>query len=269
MSDKVLLVIINYHSNDFCEKQIDSFKRTADFNHEIVVLNNDSLKNRYDPSSSEVIVIDSEVNLGYFGSLVEVDRHVKLRSFKLIIIGNADLIWTETSGLVLEYHDSIGILAPTIISNDGQLQNPHRFRKPGYRVSFILWLLFSSYIFYKLFALTNRLRRNLLDFNGRAGGNELPEVPIFSAHGACVILTPRFLNAIDSLEMDFFLYGEEDWIAGNCAKHELSIILKQDIVVEHAENVSTSKIANRKKFKMKRDAYFGNKRKFGKFLFKL
>lgn len=271
MQSKVLLVIVNYKSNDYCDEQISSFIDIASgLDYEIIVCNNEALLNPYTSPIDNVKVIDSVENLGYFGSLDRLSRLVDFSSFDFVIVGNADLTWIDLEGLLCNYESNVGIVAPRIISRDGLNQNPHRLNRPSFLKSVLLRVLFSSYWIYVLFVKSAKFRAMITArSNTIIESREVFARHVFSAHGACVVFRKVFFERIESLDMNFFLYGEEDWMAGNCSKHALDIICVDNVVVRHDESVSTSQVANKEKWHMKKEAYIINKTKFAKQLFRI
>ncbi len=263
MNDKNLFVTVNYFSNKDLLEYLNSLVPQVRKNDKIIILNNCSNQNHFDFDHRNVIVFNKKENLGYFGGIKHVLDKTEKLSYDKIIISNPDIKFHEdfTKNLEETSYDW-DILAPAIYNSDGINQNPHRLKKPNLYISLFLKIYFSNYIIYSFLKL-------LLIFRKKKSVILNQKIKIFSCHGAIMILNNSFFKKGGEIQNHFFLYGEEDSIAGQSALRGLNIIYDPKFIVDHNEKSSTSKLTSIKKFKFQKKAYMLNHKKYGKNLFQL
>lgn len=259
-----LYVTVNYFSNNDVYNYLESLKNILDANDKVIIVNNCCLENRFTCEDENILILNSENNLGYFGGIKFALNSIDINFYNSIIVSNPDLIFDKDFNNKLKEIDySWDVIAPKIISSNGKNQNPHRLRKPGYFISFYLYLSFKSYLIYKILRfLINRLRKNKKTIN-------LSRTRIFSPHGAIIIFNENYFLKGGKIEDHFFLYGEEDSVAGQSEKLGLEIIYEPNIEVLHIENSTTSSLSSKSKFNFQQLAYKKNKKKYKTNLFKL
>lgn len=64
-------------------------------------------------------------------------------------------------------------------------------------------------------------------------------MPIYAAHGACMIFSSKFFALGGTLEVPFFLYGEEIYAAEAARLLGLKVLYNPGLRVQHDEHQST------------------------------
>jgi GT2 family glycosyltransferase len=78
---------------------------------------------------------------------------------------------------------------------------------------------------------------------------------ILLGYGACYILTRNFFNNFNCLDAPNFLMGEEGVLANQVLSVNGITIYCPDLVVEHLDHTSISKLPTRRLFELNRQAY--------------
>lgn len=218
--------------------------------------------------SSNVTVLQTEDNLGYFGGINYVFSRLglSLRSdFDYVIISNDDLVLTPSFfgelSKMEDYKKSYSVLCPQIISSDGRHENPHVIKPP----SFLRELLYS--IYYSSFlaaSILTRIQRFLGENTRRVKLNQnriyRDPFPIYSGYGALYILSKRFFCSNTLLSYPSFLMFEEFFLSEQIAQHgELCLFVPQ-ISAFHLGKASTGATPRRQIFQYAQSSFMHYRR---------
>ena len=181
-----------------------------------------------------VRVLPFEDNPGYLRAL-----HRALPSIdtsRPVVLSNFDLdaqpgVLRELVAGVAAYPDA-GVLAPSVIGDDGADQNPNLLRPPSRR-----WL--------QALAAVHRFPV-VADLVLRGTGRRSRTIPgvadgaaVFAGHGSCCLLTPAFFAAGGSTDYPFPLFGEELWLGEQCQRLGLTVRYLPAARLHHDSHVAT------------------------------
>lgn len=203
-------------------------------------------------------------NLGYLGGVNRIIESIgisDIKKYDYVIISNVDLFMSENFFEILlsnNYDSQIGWITPRIISlQDKQDKNPRMIYRPSLsKMRIILFLFNYSYLFYAYKKILHKIARKKKAINT----NEI----IYAGHGSFMIFTKSFFKAVDNIQFDSFLYGEEIFFAELNRKANLKVYYDRSIFVNDIEHVSTKKVKRMVWYQMNRDSIKMLIRKFWK-----
>lgn len=258
-------VFINY--NDYrttinCVKSIQQIDHQGAISH-IIVIDNASQAADFTALSesiseySNVSIIRSEKNLGYFGGLNLGISKIHNPEKQIITVGNNDLLYHHEFIQSVIYKkgifESYPVISPNIITLDGKHQNPHVINKISRFRQMIYDLYFSNYYFANLISRMVKLSGKLTSRKD----NEQREIaqPIFLGHGSCYLLGPLFFKYFKKLWAPTFLFDEELFLSKQLEQKGMKIFYEPSIKVTHCMHTSVDKIPPKAKWKLAREAH--------------
>ena len=263
---KTAFICVNYNNSKITQeyvKNVLDIKKNYDV--KIIVVDNASQENDIkdltiyieDLKNDDVVLLKSEVNLGYFKGLNLGINYVKnISEYDYVIIGNNDIIFDNTFFEILESRNinkSVFVIAPNIIRLDGVHQNPHIVNKFSSIQNIYRKLYFSNfYIGILIQFLYNSVRSNLVKEDRL---NNDKEQVILMGYGACYVLTKCFFEAFDELDAPVFLMGEEGILANQVLGGKGITLYCPDLIVNHHDHTSIGKVASKKLYKFSQDSY--------------
>lgn len=126
------IIIVTYNSSQFIRKCIDAIGlNIKDINYEIIVVDNASIDNTVEliPKHQKIKIISNKRNVGFAAAN---NQGVKCALGKYILILNPDIELnpsTDIAGMMkyCEEHDSVGIVAPRLLYENGEIQENARY----------------------------------------------------------------------------------------------------------------------------------------------
>jgi len=213
-----------------------------------------------------VCCIKPPTNLGYFrGAWYGIEQCISAEHHPdWVMVTNVDVSFPD-SEFFAKLRDmppthETGILAPSIRSGiTSHDQNPMMRDRPSRtRMRFHRFVNRNYYLLnlYEILAVVFRLVRSAMKstFGSRSGEREgstnqahlrststqeSTPVPIYAAHGACMIFSSKFFALGGTLEVPFFLYGEEIYVAEAARALGLKVVYNPCMRVQHDEHQST------------------------------
>lgn len=203
-----------------------------------------------------VTLIRSEINLGYFGGLNLGLDAISRRDDDIVIIGNNDLTFPPSFFERLaraHYADDVFVVAPNVITADGYHQNPHCPGRVSAKRKFLYDLYFSHFLLGGLMSnLSAKLKRaNGGRVNALAGASQYIHMGI----GAVYLLTAAYFKHFKRLDDSVFLYGEEALLAGQLMAVGGRTFYDAELIVNHAESATLSKLPSRTTYEFGRASY--------------
>ncbi|MBX3705067.1 MAG: glycosyltransferase family 2 protein [Pseudomonadales bacterium] len=204
-------------------------------------------------------LIRSERNLGYFSGLnLGLDYVRRFHSdVAWVIVGNNDLVFSdhfvETLANKSEVYSQYAVIAPNIVTLDGDRQNPHIREHIGLARIRAYDTYYSSYLLARLIAKivgVGRRHFNRRDQSGYATARE-----IYACHGSCFVLSRKFFETFGELWAPTFMFGEEVFLAEQVAKSSMRILYSPELEVIHASHAAVSGLHARQKWELMRIAY--------------
>lgn len=246
---KILLVCVNYNSYH----HLLAYARSLAIAHEgaegvdfkLVVVDNSTMSTDHAVLDEIGSIIDDFVyfksnNIGYFpAAAFAVDSILEdVKSFDYVAVSNVDLEVTQDFFVYLSQYsvnENDGILAPSLISRYRRSDlNPKIITRPTYnklkrnqkifRIPFLFWL------YCKISDLKFRFS-NPCSLDSRL---------IYAPHGSFIIFTQRFFCLGGNLRYPRFLFGEEIYVAEECASRNLSVRYLPKLVIHDLDHGSTS-----------------------------
>ena len=209
-------------------------------------------------NSSFVEVLKSPVNLGYFGAVNFALKKINgINDYDYLVVSNNDIEIKDSHFFqkLLAMESEAQVLAPDIISRvTGKHQNPHRvsavskFQKIQYR------LLYINYYLGLLLHYSRKLVKSITASKARL--SKPVKQRIFSAHGAFLIFDRSYFEKGGHIDDGYFLFGEEDSVAAQCADKDMKILFCPDLKVYHNEHISTEGSGFKKRtYHLQQNAY--------------
>jgi len=266
MPNTLTFICVNYNNSNFTKLFLESLflhqKEQDNINVVAIVVDNASNSDDYKnlqsncAQYSQVRLIRSEINLGYFGGLnvglanlsPSIDYHV--------VVGNNDLTFSDDFVLKLsnaDYAEDILVVAPNVITADGFPQNPHCVTRVSAFRKFLYDIYFSNFWCSRLLTFTSS---KIKAIKGRRSNN-LSSISQFihMGIGACYILTPAFFKHYSRLDGSVFLYGEEALLAGQVMSVNGRTFYDAGLIVDHAESATLSKLPSRTTYNFGKNSY--------------
>ena len=215
-----------------------------------------------------VDVVYNAENVGYFPGLnIGIERLRGLRSdCDLMVVGNNDLEFPQ--GFVAnvvrnrEVLDRWAVVAPDLVSPEGQHQNPHVLR-PISRLRRAVWdVHFSSRAAASLVRLAARATRRLTTRaeNAPESTLHLTPGPIEQGYGACYLLGPAFFRHFSQLCAPTFLMQEEFFLSEQLATIGQQTWYDPRFVVLHRHHATMGAIPGRRHWEISRASHLVYKR---------
>ena len=194
-------------------------------------------------------------NNGYLGTVRYLLRQrPDIMNADFFIISNVDVFLTTDCfsnllSFVSQNNDSrsIGWIAPAIISETLNCDlNPQATKRYSLNKLRLLRIAYTFPFIHRLYTLTLHKAKNKTKSHQPAD--------IYAGHGSFIILTRAFLQHCPSLDYPIFLYGEEIFLAEQCAHHRLLVKYVPSIVIFDIGKVSTGKMPSSFYYRYNRQA---------------
>ncbi len=262
---KVYFVFVNYNdapTTISCIKSIENITK-SECDISIIIVDNASDKKDIEnlrlevQKRSNIELILSEKNHGYFGGLNLGLSKVIPDENQFVVIGNNDILYPENFLFLLsENKDKIeqyAVISPDIVTMDGVHQNPHVVHSISVFREIMYDLYFTNYYLGLFITKIARLTNKFTDRDDEKQ-YEIPQT-IYQGYGACYILTPMFFEHFTQLWAPTFLMGEELFLSKQLEEKNLKIFYEPAIKVTHSLHASTEKIPGKKKWEISRKAH--------------
>lgn len=194
-------------------------------------------------------------NLGYFGGFNYAFDNTVAASSDFVVLCNNDLVFDKHFVHKLcskVYPNECHVICPDVVTLDEIHQNPHVLKPLGFFQRSKLDLYFSNYYIARLLVFI----RNLLSVKSNKGKKKRLPTYIHMGIGACYLLNKGFFKHSKRLNYPFFLYGEEAFLTKQVHDHGGKLFYDPDLVVQHAESATLSKLPSRIIYNFARDGYF-------------
>ncbi len=260
LAQTVLLVCVKYGSDAETAQYLESLRQLQGQRSLQVLVVDNTVGAKPDEGSkdSDVTLLRTEENLGYFGG-ARTGLSLYLREHPLpdwIIVSNVDLVIEDSQFLnklsALRGKPRLGVVAPSIRSAlTGKDQNPFMRRRPSaarmhaYKWMFRSWLLLNTY---ELAAAAFHKVRHSVQGRPRMSpdSTEKPDATIYAPHGSFLIFSGEYFRAGGTLDFPCFLFGEEIYFAETVRTLGLDVIYEPSLQVLHHEHKSTNLVKSRK-----------------------
>lgn len=248
--DKVGAVILNYNSVSDTKKCIDFLNKQNYKNLDIIVVDNHSslpdeeknVKNICE--ENKAIFITNKENLGYAaGNNMGLRQAVK-NGAKWCMIINPDVELRDENYIThmlekMEEYDKTVVAASSVVMPDGELQNPQK----------------ESTFFYDFLWPLQYIKKKEEKSNWNVEKQETKYCDKIS--GCCLFVKSDFLEKINYLDENTFLYCEEAILCRQAVMHGKKVLYVHDCVANH-EHIKTQKSSpkGRMKIFLKSRRYF-------------
>jgi GT2 family glycosyltransferase len=264
---KILLITVNYNNAAVTLNLLDKLLDTGYPEESVIaVVDNSQPENEFRQlrewadkhADLNVKIFRTGNNTGYFGAagFVLNEMDFKADDFEYVIIANNDvLIDSPDFWNILESMETdAAVIAPQIYSVSGhKFQNPHRMSPVTKWQKFQYRLLFTGYT---LAFVLYHARKLMKSFKQRKVAPQAESLIIYSAHGAFMIFTRQYFRSGGVIDHGYFLYGEEDSVAAQCALFGLTIQFEPALKIRHLDHVSTGGSGFKKRiYSLQKNAY--------------
>ncbi len=243
----ILFLLVNYFNEEevcsFIEKQLKPFENNFI---EIVITDNGSrtsLLNEIERKYSNITLVKSGSNLGYFGAANlgltnYLDRNKEYP--QAVIICNTDI--RLASDFFHELQNKLSdtnfdILGPSIHSilykHD---QNPYIINRIKESKLKFFKFISSTYFLYSLFTLYHVAKSKL---SGKANAAPNKSMKPYAVHGSFMIFNKFFFEKGGTINYPCVLFGEELFIAEQALKLNLNMLYEPALQIEHNEHSTT------------------------------
>jgi GT2 family glycosyltransferase len=265
---KIALICVNYNNSNYTKLLVNSVESNKFDNNNLncleiyVVDNSDTVLEREKlilelGGCKNVLILYPQENVGYFHGINFALKNLALKTFDFIIIGNNDLVYSESflSHLISsKYPLDCMVLCPNLVTKAGQHQNPHHTHKFSKLQIMLFDLYFTNYFFAVILSKVNSLRKM---FDKRALC-VIPDkvIEIYQGVGACYVLMPSFFCDNSELYFPGFLYGEEACLSHQVNNSGGKLYFDPGLLVTHDESATLSKLPSRKTYQFGRESYW-------------
>jgi len=243
----ILFLLVNYFNEEEVCSFIDEQLKPIENNFiDIIITDNGSrtsLLNEIESKYSNVSLVKSGSNLGYFGAAnLGLTNYLNRNKEypQVVIICNTDIKLADNFFTVL--HNKLSdtdfdILGPSIHSSFLKYyQNPYitnRIKKS--KISF-LHFVSSDYFLYSLFTIYHLVKTKLL---GRANAKQNEAMKPYAVHGSFMLFNRAFFQKGGTINYPCVLFGEELFVAEQALKLNLNTLYEPALQVEHNEHATT------------------------------
>ncbi|EKE19477.1 MAG: hypothetical protein ACD_9C00001G0003 [uncultured bacterium] len=239
----ISFIILNYKSEHFLVKCIESIKKHTDSSFEIIVVNNDT-----DPISTilpeeNIIIVNNEANVG-FSKACNIGADIAKGENFFFLNPDTEIKTGNISDLTSELkNSSVGIVAPQIILPSGEVQP----WSVGHEIT--LWDIIKNNF-------------NLIKSKQLWKKSSLTEVDWVS--GAAFAITKKHFGELAGFDESFFMYFEDVDLCKRSRKIGKKILLFPSIRILHIGGQSSKcPLQQKKYYYASQDYYF--KKHFGFF----
>lgn len=251
---RVILICVNYNTYGELSKFLTqlSAQECANFNLEVIVVDNSSRKEELVRSKFEVLPwiswLEPESNLGYYGAISHaVDALDVLADCPdFLIASNVDIEFAGEDFFekLTRIKEDAQVLAPAIRGKrTGAELNPYLKTRPA--ASKVKWTraIFRYYYISVAYQVAYHIKSSLK----RGGGGLIGKnaVPIYAPHGSFVIFRQAFFQNGGSLRHPCFLYAEEIFVAEQVRRSGGVVRFCPELKLVHEEHASTGWIKSR------------------------
>ena len=266
---KVLILAINYCTDDRAYNFVNSFREHLNENVECVLIDNTkrdlsiNFFSKIREISQLIQTVKPEFNLGYFGGAkygfeYYLEKHKEFPDW--IIVSNVDLEFSDPNFFnvlsKLKNLPDLGVIAPRIWSNLFERDiNPKIVPRPSKRYMKLLNIIFSNYYAYTVYTLLSYFKSIILRYKEalilskiklQIQNRNSDFTEIYAPHGSFIIFHKRFFQKGGSLDYPPFLFGEEIFVAEMARKLDLKIIYYPKLRILDHEHASTGLIRSKK-----------------------
>jgi GT2 family glycosyltransferase len=220
---------------------------------DLVIINNSSKEVSISYRHDFISTIDSDENRGYFEGVDFGMKAFPVKDLDYVIICNNDVkILSDNFFEILDSKlNTYDIIAPSIKTVDQVEQNPHLRVKPGLKRLFYYEVYYLSFYMAKLLDRAVRFKKT----KTTKTIEQVDDQPVFSPHGAFIVIKNTYFKKGGTIDTGYFLYGEESSLASQAYKLKLSTYMVPELKILHFESVSTGKKFSRNKYKFQKNAY--------------
>jgi GT2 family glycosyltransferase len=265
---KLGYVCTNFNNSHFTVDAARSLVASAGDAHElrIVVVDNQSAPEHVEtlrslaavfPSSVDLLLNDQ--NVGYFPGLNCGIRRMRERypEVQHLVIGNNDLVFPSDFCATFERNlailDEHAVVAPDIVTLDGEHQNPHVIHSISKTREFVYDLYFSNYLLAQAILWAARVSRSVTD--RRDEREHRNAQPIYQGHGSCYLIGPKFFRHFQELWAPSFLMGEEFFLSKQLSDQGMQTWYDPAIQLTHCYHGSLRSVPSRKLWQLAREAH--------------
>ena len=197
-------------------------------------------------------------NVGYFRGLNAGIHHLEAHSgIEWMVVGNNDLIFPNDFGDRLEQLQAEfrvhPVIAPDIVTADGEHQNPHVISKIS-RVREAFYDLYYSN--YHVGLIVQKAAMKLRRVSDRRDELEWEQARhIYQGHGSVYLLGPRFFELFDELWAPSFMMSEEFFLSRQLSDVGERVYYDPRITVHHLWHASLDQLPSRRRWELGREAH--------------
>jgi GT2 family glycosyltransferase len=209
---------------------------------------------------SKIILVESSLNLGYFGGLNLGLSKLNKTEFDYILVGNNDLVFSENFRFELNklnININIFVVSPNIINLNGYEQNPHVFKKFNFIKRLYYFFSFQNYFIFNFFVFVAYLKGKYIRKDNFLYKQKSHY--IYMGYGACYLLTRNYFKYFNELPNSLFLMGEEALLSNQVFSKNGKILYAPTLIIKHIEHASISKLKSKFLFNRMKFAYIYHK----------
>lgn len=234
---KILILAVNYNTYDLLDQYLVSIEKSL--NHkvkvEIAIADNTPKNNKQNIDIDRkipILLFDFNDNPGYMGSLIRLwtqEYYSRREEFDYVIMSNVDLkidecFWNQLQKIS---YPQLAWIAPDVITErNHNHENPFMRRRPSLKRMYFYKSIYINVVVYNLYVIISRLFRPK-----RKKKINLKQMDIYAGHGSIFILTKEFLEDMNEIHFDPYMYGEEIFFAELVRTKKMKVLFEPALKV--------------------------------------
>lgn len=196
---------------------------------------------KFSNNFQEIYYCSSEANLGYAkGNNLGIHIAKSIWNDPYYIVSNNDLVFKEAIDLsivdrIFRENTSIGVIGPSIVTPNGELQSPRRWQSAAQRLIFNYWLSAFGGIFGK------ETRKKIWDKYANDTIKEAPSGMFAWVSGCFMIIRAAAFHDAGMFDENTFLYAEEMILSKRMEAAGYRIYYCKELEVIHNHAQTTKK----------------------------
>jgi GT2 family glycosyltransferase len=260
---KLGYVCTNFNGGAVTQNAIRTLREIEGRDIHIVVVDNASTASEVEAikacQDDKTTVLCLEANLGYFAGLNAGINYLRKNKpdVKWMVVGNNDLEFPadfcDKLEKILPDIEIYPVIAPDIVTMDGEHQNPHVIS----HISKIRELFYDLYYSnYHIGVLVHALAKKFRWLSKRSDEMHWETARlIYQGHGSAYILGPRFFELFGELWAPTFLMSEEFFLSKQLSDKGFAVYYDPRVSIRHLWHATLSELPSRRRWEFARDAH--------------
>lgn len=267
----ILNICVNYQNtqrvNKFVAHYLDTFGNHA----RVIIVDNSEdftldLELQHYVTFGSIQILKPGKNLGYFGGAYYAYKEYICSNAlpDYIIVSNVDILLLKSGAALLGFLNSkkedsrVGVYTPIVrdARSGRRWVAEQKYKLPRWKF-LIKRFIFSSLpmvIVYDLYCYAKYFLMNNFPIYRLSNAEQSIAESVYAPCGSFIVFSRFYFENGGTLDFDGFLYGEEIFVAEECRRANLKVMLTPEIVIAHEAYNTTNPIRNPRIFYFKMEA---------------